>query len=408
MNINFPAKFLLVLEFSSAEPNTNDENRKAAADLFNTNGLSSIFEKTVIITPEKAFKLPEMPFEKVFIPGTRPLKNIIRDLSRKNEEAALHLEYAGEDSRRLTSYLVQLISLYKKAKTQPVFMRLSETVPTSSGYNTPAHRAVEIRKDHIQALGRSLNANMTGQITLNGTSLDLHFNQGSLKKISRNQQPLFSSLNSRTRFVTSGGTLNYRNESAFSFEDDSEYGLRTLQIPKLRKKRSFRVITDFLFGEKHEEALITVTVDYPIFGEGLIINESAVFETPLLEVPENGLKIESDTRKVQPVHIQSTDEKKMFIPGKTFRIKSGNRILTLSFPEKLKNHQISPIDGLSAKTVLKNEKAVLFINPGGSYTPAPAEHYNGVKEQFCFTLGIEEKIEKLPETRTASGHMNEN
>jgi hypothetical protein len=398
VNIKFPAKFMLALEFSSADDYINDKNRQAAVELLKRSEQNGLLEKITYISPQKPLLLTEnILHTKVILPGIKPLKKIIQGLQKQGPEAILLLEYAGIEPYRLTSYINNLISLLRHARRAPEFIRIpSSTAPENhniSGfeyrYNKPAHRTAFSDQEKLETVNRTLIANMTGQVTLAGDPLDLHFKQGSLQSISRNQEILFSRLNSRTRFITSGGVLLYRNESSFSFEDNFEYGLRTLQIPKLRKKRNFRVITDFTFDEKHKKAVISMNVDYPVFEEGLIIFEAAVFETPLFDLTENGIEIISDKSPEEPVLIKAFEERKLFIPGSSFKIKSENKILRIEFPKKLKGHRISPVVGLPVRTGLIGDSSVLYINPCGSYTPAPSEHYSGIREQLCFTIGIE-------------------
>jgi len=284
------------------------------------------------------------------------------------------------------------IKIQEKIKLPRFFSRrVTKTKPEAADLsgpkqNRPAERANG--KYGIKAANRTLTANMTGQVTLTGNYADLHFQKGSLKKISSSASDLITGLNSRTRFVTSKGIISYRNESAFSFEDYPEYGLRTLQIPQQRRKRDFRVITDFIFGGAHEDCMISVTIDYPVFDEKITVYESAVFETPLFSLTEAKIEITADENHKETVVILPGESKKLFIPGRVFKIRSEYKTFRIAFPHQMKNSQISGIDGLSVKTAQLKGENILFINPGGSYSPAPAGKYSGIREQFCFTIGV--------------------
>ncbi|MBI9106077.1 MAG: hypothetical protein JEZ04_04980 [Spirochaetales bacterium] len=256
--------------------------------------------------------------------------------------------------------------------------------------NLPASRSSAEKDDRTEAVLRTLTANMTGHVMLTGNSADLHFYKGSLKKISKEGRAIISGMNSRTRFVTSRGTIAYRNESAFSFDDYPKYGLRTLQIPQNRKQYDFRLITDFILEENQNEAIVSITVNYPIFEQGTIIKEAAVFETPLFSLNEAKVEITADGNREKTIIIHPEDTKNLLIPGKAFEIKSENRTFRLTFLEKIEGHRFSLIEGLSVGTGYSNGNKVLYINPGGSYSPAPAWCYSGLREQFGFKIGAEQ------------------
>ena len=175
---------------------------------------------------------------------------------------------------------------------------------------------------------------MTGSITLAGTPVNLHFNRGSIKSISSPAGEIISNMNGRTRFLSSQGDVNYRNESAFAFDDDTEYGLRTLQIPQDRKKPDYRVITDFIYGESSTEALVSVTVEYPEFKKDTIIYEAAVFETPLFKLTGPGISISVEDEGVSgssTIKISPSDDISMLLAGKRFTFTSGGQ----NFPSGL-------------------------------------------------------------------------
>ncbi len=251
----------------------------------------------------------------------------------------------------------------------------------------PSNGAVQVKE-------RNLTSNMTGQITLTGASLDLHFNKGSLRRINSNGTILFDKLNSRTRFATSSGNIKFRNESAFAFEDNREYGLRTLQIPENKKIREYRLITDFIQNRESNELFLTFAVNYPEFEKNTIIFESAVCELKIPFKSESGVEIISDSQSSGNLLIKDDPDDNIFIPGRSFTIKTSCGNLSIVYtdpselPELYDSENFSTISGLSVKNRTQKGKHVLYINPGGSYTPAPAEYYSGISEKFSFKLDV--------------------
>lgn len=246
----------------------------------------------------------------------------------------------------------------------------------------PAGRQPE--KDAAIPIKRTHTANMTGQVALTGTGFDLHFISGALNKISLEKKFLFDKLNSRTYFKTSKRSIIYRNESAFAFDGDPEYGLRTLQVPQ-RRKSSNRVYTDFIFNRATEQCIILITAEYPEFGPKESVYKSALMELQL-PISKNGILIKTEDQSEITIGLE--DEVDIKIPGKSFSLANDEQALILEYMDEYNFKKLASIDGLSIRTKLIRGKKLLLINPAGSYAPAPAEYYSSIKEQ----IGIELKI----------------
>ncbi len=236
---------------------------------------------------------------------------------------------------------------------------------------------------------RTLTANMTGQVTLTGSSFDLFFNKGTLKSISKNGTAIFERLNSSTFLSTEEDKFYYINESAFAFESEDEYGLRSLHVPKKKEAPAGKVITDFIFNRKNEDAYLIFTVHYPEMNKELTIKESALFEIRISgRVSEQSIISEGKTSKSDKEAVLPAKGESTFIEGSSFRISSGKRCMRISFIDEYDSQKYSKPSGLAVKTVSKYGKRRLMLNPGGSYTPAPASFYSGIIEQFCIKLEI--------------------
>ncbi len=255
--------------------------------------------------------------------------------------------------------------------------------------NFPAGR--KNQNNNAEATDRNLTSNMTGQVALTGTVFDLHFSKGSLRRIGRNGTVLFDKLNSRTYFTTSSGNIKFRNESAFAFEDNTEYGLRTLQIPEQDRTHEHRIITDFIQNRETNELFFTFTIHYPEFGKDTIIFEAAVCEFRVPFRADTGVVISTDDQSFDDVLINGEQDSSIFIPGSSFMIKASGKNISIRFQgpsDSPDSENGSNISGLSVKSSIHRGNHVLFINPGGSYIPAPAEYYSGISEKFSFRLDI--------------------
>ncbi len=262
---------------------------------------------------------------------------------------------------------------------------LKEESPAAKDYP----RMRKINEDSNFSADRTLTANMTGQVTLTGSRFDLFFNKGTLKSIIKNGTAIFDKLNSSTFLSTGEDKFYYVNESAFAFESEDEYGLRSLQIPKKKEAPAGKVITDFIFNRKNEDAYLIFTVHYPEMNEELTINESALFEIRISgRVSEQSIISEGKTSKSDKEAVLPAKGESTFIEGNSFRISNGKRCMRISFIDEYDSQKYSKPSGLAVKTVSKYGKRRLMLNPGGSYTPAPASYYSGIIEQFCIKLEI--------------------
>ena len=239
-------------------------------------------------------------------------------------------------------------------------------------------------KGELSIAERSLTANMTGQVRLAGIPFDLQFNKGYLKKISRDGETLLDKFEGRSYFRTDSETLEFRNESAFAFESDPEYGLRTLQVPK-RRTGGRRIITDYIFNRETEECLITAFIEYPDFADGSIVTDSAPFELRF-RLEDRELSVGASGGKKRTV--ESEEETGFFIEGKSFEIEAGGAVIELRFRSEYRGQRFTEPDKLEVKTETNRRRRYLLVNPGGSYTPAPADYYSGAREQICLQLNV--------------------
>lgn len=284
----------------------------------------------------------------------------------------------------------KVLNILKKPSQKSESLRTLDTVDKQDRVkdinlkNFPAGRIT--RNCTPKPADRILTSNMTGQISLTGESFNLHFTKGTLKKLSSNDTVIFDKLNSRTRFKTNYGTVKYRNESAFAFEGNDDYGLRTLQVPKKNSKSSCRVITDYTFSRDADDAVITITADYPEFRKKSKVQESSVFEFRIENKRPEGIRISSDCS--DEITVRPETYSKFSIKGNVFRFFTGESALELEISNSASSGNFSRLNSLSLKSSVVKGTSVIFINPGGSYCSAPAEYYSGIHEQLRFKLRL--------------------
>ena len=130
---------------------------------------------------------------------------------------------------------------------------------------------------------RPLQANMTGHVTLAGAPFDLGFHNGSIRRITKENETLLDRLSGRTFIRTSESRINYRNQSAFSFDNGDEYGLRSVFVPGNRQYSENKVFTDYFFNRLSDEAYISVNIDYPDLNADTTVYEAAALELKIVD-----------------------------------------------------------------------------------------------------------------------------
>ncbi|MDC7125965.1 MAG: hypothetical protein PQJ46_10390 [Spirochaetales bacterium] len=253
---------------------------------------------------------------------------------------------------------------------------------------SPAKRTVPASDELIPK--RILTANMNGQITLSGIDMDLHFTKGYIRGLTQCDTQRVNCFKSESYITTSLRKIKFRNESAFAFDSENEYGLRTLQVPKGNEKN--RIITDFCFNREKEEFTCSIFIQYPTFKRREKILASAPIELQLdiSSYPVEIITNDSDN----PVSFHTNNQKYAKLKGSSFDINYKETTVSLSFLQTYNGKKVSEIKTLEAKTAIKGKHNILKINPGGTYTSSSAENFNGIKEFFCFNVKLK-KIENI-------------
>lgn len=293
-------------------------------------------------------------------------------------------------------YMVKIANKVKQFLILPSFKKETghsaslSNVPSGTGFCKDGYPTPSGRKnpENIPIVPRTLTANMTGIVTLTGTSFNLNFKKGSLTGISRNRTPLIEKMHSCAYFTSSDGIIRYRMESSFSFDGETEYGLRTLQIPKAGNS-NHRIFTDYTFCDEYDDAVITIVTDYPDFLPGTSVLESAVFETPVFRIDESGIEVTADNDSDNKLIITPETGGPLCINGSSFCISASGISLDLTL---LSDDGKKTEGKLPLKTGHYRGERYLFINPGGSYEPVPAECLSGLREKISFRLNIRKTV----------------
>ncbi len=273
--------------------------------------------------------------------------------------------------------MVKFRSKYKKTDAQQDQIIAAETDPA----NFPAGRRLS---EPVSPGEPVLTSNMNGQVTLAGSPFNLQFSRGHLKKISFENSTDSIKIESRTYLQSSLKKIDYRNESAFALDTDSDYGLRSVQICK-KTDCIRRIITDFFFNRVSDECFIACCVDYPVFEPEDTVTASAPLELsirigetdPEIHTPDSTVTVRQNFRS-----------EAVTIPGSSFEIHAGKHIQTIEFIREYGTRRFVSVDRLEARITTKHGARHLQFYPGGSRKAAPAGFYSGLTEQFCFKLGI--------------------
>lgn len=242
-------------------------------------------------------------------------------------------------------------------------------------------------KDKLPAevLNRSLQANMTGHVVLTGSDFNINFHSGLIKKISTDHETILDHFHSRTYIKTDKETITYRNQSAYSFDNGDEYGLRAVFVPRNRKYGDYKTIMDYYFDRNTEEAFISVFADYPDLDSKVRILEAAPFELKLPFRDNFDFKISSGSET--EIFISHEDSFHERIHGNSFSIETGNLKLVITL-DYLESKDQQAIDFIEIKTKKTGTSKSLLINTGGSYFSTPASAYSGLKDRFRIKLEV--------------------
>ena len=105
--------------------------------------------------------------------------------------------------------------------------------------------------------------------------------------------------------------------------------MRTLQIPKQKRYRKSRVVTDFCFSDEQDDVQITIHAGYPEFKDESTVYEACLLEIPILKIPEGGLRITASSSET--VEISRESEIHTDISGTDFNIRGGKIEIDLRF-----------------------------------------------------------------------------
>ena len=232
---------------------------------------------------------------------------------------------------------------------------------------------------------RALIANMNGHVTLTGGPVDLQFNRGLLRRICRGKNILLDRLDCRSYFSSSSGRTDFTNESAFSFDSETEYGLRSVQVST--GAGGGRIVTDFVLTRVPEEMFFMFSVEYPEFEEHETVTEAAVMEFSLFN-SSRGITVKALDAPGESLKVMPDDHLCRAVPGHGFELSDGRQTLRLSGLSEYRGSGLSEIKSLALRTAVYRGRKVLLVNPGGSYSPAPASCYSKIRERFCFRFEL--------------------
>ncbi len=384
----------------------------AAADCSNTALLNKLSEKKLrLLCIRKIGNKPVLTLtdadKEVSIPAlivnaaaeSGKLTAVLSELKNTGRTAALIFDYYPGNDEKFSEFL-NLLKFKFLRKNRINFITpealeqistetFSETrmLPCSGPASTPLFRSRMIPENSVSSAAsaagaRTLVANMSGQTQLAGEKMNLHFYRGRPTGVSCSKLSILNWTGGGASIKSSEGVFKYTNESAFSFEDEDEYGMRTLQYPeKLGQEK--RIITDFYFSDNFEDPLISLFADYPQLPDDSIIYEASLCEIPLFDLRRGEIKIEYSSSDGSSGSAEPGREfGKWLIPGNRFTLKSGKRLVEISYSDDKSGTN----PGLPVKIADHRGRRFFFINPGGNYYPVPAWFYSGRRDHIQFSF----------------------
>ena len=230
-----------------------------------------------------------------------------------------------------------------------------------------------------KAVNRTLQANMTGHVTLSGFFFNINFQNGLMTKLNNEDAAFITKISSRTFIKAGSSRIDYRNQIAFSFDTGDEYGLRSVFVPRNKNLKDRKTIVDYYFNRISDEAFITVNIEYPEFESDERVEEAAAIEMTVSASGDQEIIIGSDMEK--DTAVKKEDSICGIISGKTFSINTGEKRISLSLTDAAFEH-------IEFKSTAAKKRNSVSINVGGSYQAAPASYFSGVTEQFTLKLEV--------------------
>ena len=384
----------------------------AAADCYNTTLLNKLTEKKLsllcikkignkpvltLTDAEKEISIPALIVNAAAESGK--LTTVLSELKNTGSTAALIFDYyPGNDEKFLEFLNLLKLKFLRKNRINfiaPEALRQISTeafskisaLPCAGPASTPLFRSRMIPENSLSSVAsaagtRTLVANMSGQTQLAGEKINLHFYRGRPTGVSCSKLSILNWTGGGASIKTSEGVLKYTNESAFSFEDEEEYGMRTLQYPEKLSQDS-RIITDFYFSDNFDDPLISIFADYPELPDDSVVYEASLCEIPLFDLRRGEIKIEYSSSDGSSGSAEpGRGIGKWLIPGNRFTLRSGKRLVEISYYSD--TNGINP--GLPVKIAGHRGRRYFFVNPGGNYYPVPAWFYSGRRDHIQFSF----------------------
>lgn len=259
------------------------------------------------------------------------------------------------------------------------------------------HRGDSSGFEESSAPTRGLHAEMPGEVLMEEPGFSVRFDRGELREIhNRTGQNLLAGP-TRPFMELDGEEIIPQRIGSFSFQDDPIRGMRdTLEFRSPRFAAPGRLVRDYFFLAGDPRLCISYFASYPLFRNGRAVNRYSLGELPLAPVEdEEEVSVRCGYPDGNGSELVLSEPGRYLLYGCRFSFATPRGELSLEFGEYQEVVHELPVEIRSLTRGKRkrgwggsDEKRLLLINPGGSYTPCRTEAISGVKEQFSLILDL--------------------
>jgi hypothetical protein len=248
---------------------------------------------------------------------------------------------------------------------------------------------------------RTLIADMSGLVTLEGQELSAEFDDGRLTNVRLRGKPILCGGAARSSFTIEGSEPQHATSAgAFSFEGDRIHGLRSSQmIDGEGTAVAGSIIVDYFFMEGYRSLLISISCVFPVLEPDIILDSWSCFEMPIFSFPRgSSIRTESRLLNGEKYNVElSRSEVDYVLPGNSFCLRNDSHSVFVVLPETERN----PLQLLPVRVAREGRRYTVLINPGGSYQSAVGSDLSGYAMRMVIALDIQDKsAERYPVIRS--------
>ena len=257
------------------------------------------------------------------------------------------------------------------------------------------------RRPDVAPKDRTLIADMSGLVTLEGQELSAEFDDGHLTNLRLRGTPALCGAAADSSFTIEGSERQQATSAgAFSFEGDRTHGLRSSQtLDGAGAAEAGSIVVDYFFMEGYRSLLISMSCVFPVLEPGIRLDSWSCFEMPIFTFPRGGsVRVESRLLNGEKYSIElSRSEVDYVVPGNSFCFRNDSHSVFVVLPETERN----PLQLLPVRVARNGRKYMVLMNPGGSYQPTEGSDLSGYAMRMVIALDVQDNsAERYPVIRS--------